>query len=116
MNIYNEGAGDPPEDARSLNGDLTDAAAVWVNQADFEEVQRIEIEFSYRPIPVTEKKEEPEEAESEEGAADSAEAAAESGEAEEQGGKTEPENGDAENSETVIQDSLTDEMAEGESA
>ena len=51
MNLYNQGVGELPEDARSLTGSLEDASAVWVNPADFEGAERIEIEFSYRPLP-----------------------------------------------------------------
>ncbi len=55
MYICNEGVDEVPEDARTMKGDLTDAAAVWVNRADFRDIQSIEIEFGYRPAPVTEK-------------------------------------------------------------
>ena len=53
MNIYNQGVGELPEDARSINGDLTGAAAVWVQPEDFSEVTSIEIEFGFWPAPVT---------------------------------------------------------------
>ena len=83
MNLYNQGVGELPEDARSLTGSLEDASAVWVNPADFEGAERIEIEFSYRPLPeredVPEAAAEPETPEEQETAAeaDSAETDAE---------------------------------------
>ena len=58
MYICNEGVDEVPDDARSMKGDLSDAAAVWVDRADFTDIQSIEIEFSYRPAPVTEKQKE----------------------------------------------------------
>ena len=53
MNLYNEGVGEIPGDARSLSGTLEGASAVWVDKAAFEGAERIEIEFGYRPVPVT---------------------------------------------------------------
>jgi hypothetical protein len=45
-NIYNSWVGDLPEDARTLDGDLSDASAVVVNPDDFAEVQTITVTFT----------------------------------------------------------------------
>ena len=50
MNIYNEWVSDLPEDARSLDGDLTNAAPVWVDKELFNGVKTMEIDFSFLPI------------------------------------------------------------------
>lgn len=50
MNIYNEWVAELPEDARSLDGDLSTAAAIFVDKAAFAEVKSVEIEFSYNPV------------------------------------------------------------------
>jgi len=46
MNIYNEWVGDLPSDARSYDGDISDAAPVIVDKADFEAVRTIEVAFT----------------------------------------------------------------------
>ena len=50
MNLYNEWVTDLPEDARSLDGDLSNAAPVFVDKAAFDKVKSIEIDFSYNPV------------------------------------------------------------------
>ena len=50
MNILNAWVAELPEDARVLNGDLSTAAPVIVDAADFESVKTLEIEFSFSPI------------------------------------------------------------------
>ena len=50
MNIYNEWVSELPEDARSLDGDLSNAAPVFVDQASFAKVKSIEIDFNYSPV------------------------------------------------------------------
>lgn len=50
MNLYNEWVTDLPEDARSLDGDLSNAAPIFVDKAAFDKVKSIEIDFSYNPV------------------------------------------------------------------
>ncbi len=49
VNIYNEWVAELPADARRLDGDLTDAAAIIVNKEDFASVNSIEVCFSFSP-------------------------------------------------------------------
>ena len=50
MNIYNEWVTDLPADAHSLDGDLSNAAPIFVDKAAFDKVKSIEIDFSYNPV------------------------------------------------------------------
>ena len=49
-NLYNEWVSEIPADARSLDGDLANAAAVVVDKAAFASVSKIEVDFNYSPI------------------------------------------------------------------
>ena len=49
-NLYNEWVSALPDDARSLDGDLTTAAPVVIDQAAFESVSKMEVDFNYSPI------------------------------------------------------------------
>ncbi|MFA5675962.1 MAG: hypothetical protein WDA65_05490 [Christensenellales bacterium] len=46
MNIYNEWVGELPSDARSFDGDISDASAVIVDKEAFASVEKIEISFA----------------------------------------------------------------------
>ena len=50
MNIYNEWVTELPEDAHSLDGDLSNAAPVFVDKEAFAKVKTVEIDFNYSPI------------------------------------------------------------------
>ena len=50
MNIYNEWVTELPEDARSLDGDLSNAAPIFVNVENFASVSKIEIDFTFEPV------------------------------------------------------------------
>ena len=50
VNLYNEWVTDIPEDARRLDGDLANAAAVIVDKASFASVSKVEVDFNYSPI------------------------------------------------------------------
>ncbi len=50
MNIMNAWVEALPEDAHVLDGDLSNAAPVIVDTADFASVEKIEIDFNYNPI------------------------------------------------------------------
>ena len=47
MNIFNEWVGELPADARSWDGDLTDATWLMVNKDDFASVESVEVDFSF---------------------------------------------------------------------
>ena len=46
MNIYNEWVSELPSDARSFDGDISDAAAVIVDKTAFESVKTVEVAFT----------------------------------------------------------------------
>lgn len=50
VNLYNEWVSEIPADARRLDGDLTNAAAVIVDKAAFASVSKVEVDFNYSPI------------------------------------------------------------------
>ncbi len=50
MNILDAKVARLPEDARVLNGDLSSAAPVIVDAADFESVENVEVTFTYSPV------------------------------------------------------------------
>jgi hypothetical protein len=47
MNIFNEWVAELPDDARSIDGDISDAAAIIVDKAAFAEVQTVEVDFNF---------------------------------------------------------------------
>jgi len=49
VNLYNEWVSEVPAEARSYDGDTSDAAATIVDNADLEHVETIEITFDYQP-------------------------------------------------------------------
>ena len=49
-NLFNEWVSEIPADARSLDGDLTNAAAVVVDKSAFASVSKMEVDFNYSPI------------------------------------------------------------------
>lgn len=49
MNLYNEWVSEVPPEARSFDGDTSDAAATIVDNADLEHIETIEITFDYQP-------------------------------------------------------------------
>ena len=50
MNVYNEWVSEVPADARSLDGELSDASAIIVDPAVFTGVSSIEIDFTLWPV------------------------------------------------------------------
>ena len=50
MNIYNEWVSELPEDARSFDGSLEEAAPIIVNKDDFASVSSVEIDFTLVPV------------------------------------------------------------------
>ncbi len=49
-NLYNEWVTDIPDDARSLDGSLENAAAIVVDKEAFASVSKMEVDFNYSPI------------------------------------------------------------------
>ena len=47
MNIYNEWVAALPEDARSIDGDISDASAIIVDKAAFASVETVEVDFNF---------------------------------------------------------------------
>ena len=50
VNLYNEWVSEVPAEARSLDGDLTNASAIIVDKDAFKSVSKFEIDFNYSPI------------------------------------------------------------------
>ena len=47
MNIYNEWVGALPDDARSVDGDISDASPIMVDKDAFAEVETVEVDFNF---------------------------------------------------------------------